>query len=111
MIVYDDTHNLKWTQTIGENVLIWKAALEHCETLEYAGETGWRLPNINELASIIDYTRTNPASLFPGLTSPYLWSSTTYIGYPSYAWIADMSTGSVKLSTGKTVAYKVICVK
>lgn len=110
VIVYDETHNLKWTKTLGAE-MIWKAALKHCEDLEYAGETEWRLPNINELASIIDYSRANPASMFPGLTSPYLWSSTTYTGYPSYAWIADMSSGTVKPSTGKTVAYKVICVK
>lgn len=110
VIVYDNTHNLKWTKTLGEEV-IWKAALKYCEDLEYAGETEWRLPNINELASIIDYSRSNPASLFPGLTSPYLWSSTTYIGYPSSAWIADMSSGTVQFNTGKTVPFKVICVK
>jgi hypothetical protein len=110
VIVYDETHNLKWTKTIGEE-MIWKAALKHCEDLEYAGETDWRLPNINELASIIDYSRSNPASLFPGLTSPYLWSSTTYIGYPSSAWIVDMSSGTVQINNGKTVPHKVICVK
>ena len=110
VVIYDDTNNLKWTKTIG-NEVTWKAALKYCEDLEYAGETNWRLPNINELASLIDYSRYNPASQFPGINSLNLWSSTSYIGYTSSAWIADMSSGTVLINNGKTLPFKVICVK
>ena len=109
-IVYDYTNNLKWAKKLGDE-MTWKQALKYCETLEYAGETDWRLPNINELASIIDYSRSTPASEFPGLSSTIFWSSTSFSGYPSQAWVADISSGSIEIFNGKTYTAKVLCVK
>jgi hypothetical protein len=49
------------TDTNGDQVfepddgLQWSAALTYCEDLVYAGESDWRLPNILELQSIVDY--------------------------------------------------------
>jgi len=39
----------------------WREARAFCEESDYAGFKDWRLPNINELISIVDYTKTNPA--------------------------------------------------
>lgn len=39
----------------------WEDALAYCENLVFAGETDWRLPNIRELRSIVDYSRYQPA--------------------------------------------------
>ena len=123
-IVYDYTNNLRWTKVIVDDEgkakeLSWKLALQECENLEYAGESDWRLPNINELASIIDYSRTiTPASTFPGLTSSIfttltsitLWSSTSYVNGPTKAWVADISSGAVKIYSEKLYKAGVICV-
>ena len=117
-IVYDSTNNLEWTKIIvdednKEKDLSWKAALKECEDLEYAGETDWRLPNINELASLIDYSRSNPASAFPGLKSLTFWSSTSYVANPSKAWIVDISSGTVEESMGKSggITANILCVR
>ena len=49
------------------------------------GKGGWRLPKIEELLSIVDYTTHNPASSID-ITSNFYWSSTTTASYTSSAW-------------------------
>ena len=74
--------------------LNWEQALRWAEDLEHAGHSDWRLPNIKELQSIVDYTRspdtTQSAAIDPvfrvtpirdGLGKvnyPFYWSSTTH---------------------------------
>lgn len=61
----------------------------------------WRLPNINELKSLIDLSMVQPS--LPGdhttvfdWTNPYIyWSSNTYAGYPGHAWFAHMGSGGL----------------
>lgn len=61
----------------------WNDAIANCEALDYAGHNDWRLPNIKELLSIVDYGRLKPAidtSVFkyaPSGSSDYYWSSTS----------------------------------
>ena len=58
----------------------WQQALEYCETLEWASQSDWRLPNRNELLSIRDnrqnFSAISPV-LFPGTAAFYFWTSTT----------------------------------
>ncbi|MBU1128183.1 MAG: DUF1566 domain-containing protein [Candidatus Omnitrophica bacterium] len=39
----------------------WTNAILVCEGLTYAGHSDWRLPNVKELHSIVDYGRYNPS--------------------------------------------------
>ncbi len=45
----------------------WKEALEWAENLEYAGHSDWRLPNLKELQSIVDYTRSPKTTKSPAI--------------------------------------------
>ena len=110
IFIHDTAHNLLWPKTIGEEAT-WEEALEYCKTFKYGGEQNWRLPNINELASFLDYSLSSPASEFPGLKSNYFWSSTSYTGYPSQAWVINSSDGTVKIYSEKLYTARVICVK
>jgi hypothetical protein len=59
----------------------------------------WRLPNRNELQSLIDYTRSNPAlpagHPFAGVQSNFVWSSTTFASNPGLAWYVLLNVGGV----------------
>ena len=52
----------------------------------------FRLPTIQELLSLVDYTKHNPASNVD-ITSYYYWSSTTSASFTSFAWGVNFSSG------------------
>gem|GEM_PF-925636 len=91
----------------------WSAALAACEGLDYAGSTDWRLPNEQELFSLVDYNLANPSSDFPGLSAATFWSSTTNINQPELAWIVGFSNGGGGTAFGgnKTTLYNALCVR
>jgi hypothetical protein len=77
------------------NALAFIAALNTAPC--YAGHCDWRLPNVKELQSIVDYGRNNP-TIDPafGPTAPAAyWSSTSYVGAPVAAWAVDFYIGDV----------------
>lgn len=73
----------------------------------------WRLPTIEELTSLIDYSRFNPA-LPKGcpikLRSSYYWSSTTVANHTGFAWVVDFSSGGVVFYDKANYLY-VLCVR
>ena len=77
--VTDPNTGLMWQKNASE-IKIWSQALSYTESLTLAGYTDWRLPNRNELHSLVDYSRWDPAmdpllTRSTGLTA--YWSSTT----------------------------------
>jgi len=107
-IIEDSVHKLLWTKTPDSQTFSWTSALRHCQELKYNNVKGWRLPSINELASILDYSAEVPAAEFSG--AYYFWSSTTYVGSKNKAWKIYTLDGRIE-NAGKTQATHVICVK
>lgn len=82
------------------NTMDWEAAIAYCEALTWGGLEDWRLPDRYELQSIVDYGRVHPsidASAFPGTSSYYFWSSSSYAASPSRAWYEYFGCGETKL--------------
>ena len=84
--VTDNCTGLMWQKDTGNEgtKLDWCAALAYCEGLSLGGHDDWRLPNIHELQSIVDYGYQDPA-IHPVFSAPMsaldrdpvYWSSTT----------------------------------
>jgi len=101
---------------------IWAVAISSCENLTYAGFTDWRLPNVKELMSIVDYgaasaPRINTAA-FPGTVPGSYQTSTTNVINGSGAnysmWSVDFNTGQVNygaFGAKANAAYNVRCVR
>jgi len=55
---------------------------------EVAQQTGlsWRVPTLDELASLVDRSRSEPASDFPDMPPAWFWSSAPYVGNADLAW-------------------------
>jgi hypothetical protein len=75
-------------------------------TAEY---TDWRLPNVKELISLINYGVTDSAKWlnsqgFVNTKSSSYWSSTTYQGSSKQAWMINMTKAN-KLVSKKSSTY------
>lgn len=76
------------------------AAKSACEKLQYAGfNSGWRMPTVEELRSIVDYTRSDPAwdiNVFGGKYDNWYWTSTPCAwNLTGAAWCVHSDVGSV----------------
>ena len=105
-IAKDSTTGLTWTIT-RDLSNEWERALSQCLNLTYAGKTGWRLPNKNELLSLVNFNDAYLPELSGALYSSEQWSSTSASG--SKAVIVNLMTGEME-SFDKTRASYFLCV-
>lgn len=117
-IVADGATGLQWQDDwrVGVGTRTWTAAIDFCEnTLTLGGYNDWRLPNANELLSIVNYGRHDPALdiySFQNHTSSSYWSSTsaTQVYYPQGALFVDFNSGKAEWN-GKSAYNYVRCVR
>lgn len=94
-----------------DGLLTWPSALAwsnglstgRCGLADGSRPGDWRLPNINELRSLVDYSRHDPAlppdSPFVNVQSAWYWSSTTNPVFTAGAFNVGMSRGSIHVTS------------
>jgi formylglycine-generating enzyme required for sulfatase activity len=98
--VFDAKTKLTWQQTAPAESYTWADAKTYCQTVGASlGGTGWRLPTIKELVTIVDYSQTGSPRIdptaFPGTPAGGFWSSSPVAGSPSAAWYVSFIIGNV----------------
>ncbi|MCF7848400.1 MAG: DUF1566 domain-containing protein [Kiritimatiellales bacterium] len=102
-IVVDNLTGLYWSTSVGSGS--WENAVQA------ANQNNWRLPNLREMMSLIDWSRTDPAlpeghpfASFPSTAGPLFWTSTSSYGSlgNSYAWKVDIRRGTMSTTASKT---------
>lgn len=76
----------------------WDQAASDCASLVWAGFDDWRLPDVKELASLLDTRVRSPAIdavAFPGTPVGWYWSSTPWVFDPPSVWQVNFSSGHV----------------
>ncbi|MCK5601812.1 DUF1566 domain-containing protein, partial [Candidatus Pacearchaeota archaeon] len=111
--VFDTATGLMWQRGIFSDLISWEAALAYCQQLnteDFAGYNDWRLPDVIELHSLLDYSKRNSVdgSYVPAiyvnadgsdifLDTPVMyrcWSSTSRASQDENAWAVSF-IGSV----------------
>lgn len=89
--VLDKETGRVWEQSPELAGFLWVDALAHCYNLQVGGRRGWRLPTIEELASLADTSQSQLSGLPAGnpfnLQSGSNWSATTDANDNSNAWV------------------------
>ena len=91
------------------------SASYHCLNASTGGQKGWRLPNITELASLVDPSVTTEPMLPAG--SPFnfgshvfFWSGTLRHGFSDLFWSVNFRSGIVD-DTEWTLTLSTLCVR
>ncbi|TFG64752.1 MAG: DUF1566 domain-containing protein [Nitrospirales bacterium] len=112
--VLDKETGLVWEQSPQTTTHHWSDARLECMARTVSGRKGWRLPAVNELASLIDMTNTNPAlptgHPFSNVLPSHYWSATTSANIPTLAWDAHFGNGEVARNTKPSYVF-VWCVR
>lgn len=62
----------------------------------HAGFKDWRIPNVKELQTIVDYSTFGPSSKLPGeTTASYYWTGTTGALAANGAWLISFQNGAI----------------
>lgn len=71
----------------------------HEEAMQFAAsKTGWRIPNIKELSSLVDTGCESPAidsTAFPGTPVWWYWASSPAVWSADYSWGVDFKDGYI----------------
>ena len=95
--ITDSSTGLMWQKEDDGRQYAWDQAVSYAQSLNLAGHSDWRLPTVQELVSILDYGRYNPAidPIFSNAKSSTYCSGTTDASDTGNAWDVAFSYGGV----------------
>ena len=106
--ITDTATGLTWQQTDSIKTMDWPSALNYCESLTFAGHSDWRLPNVKELQSIVDYSRSpetsNSAAIAPLFITTQITNEAPQLDYANY-WSSTTHLNPRNAANGAYVAF------
>ena len=94
---------------IGEgDELNWQQALDEAHGYTFAGKSGWRVPNLKELATLTERACVRPAineTVFPSTLSDDYWTSTPAVTDANRAWVVAFFNSSNALKEKRLFVY------
>jgi hypothetical protein len=111
--VTDKSTNLTWMRcSMGQSgndcaeewsrYVVWQEAMDYCDGLAFAGFDDWRVPNIHEMESIVDYTKYGPANdsaAFPNIDARFAyWSSSPDGTHEDDIWTVESFFGRLSIA-------------
>jgi hypothetical protein len=114
--VTDNLTGLMWARNanLPNDWKTWSGALDYVASLNSSsglcGYKDWRLPNVNELESLVNAEKPQSAAWlnsqgFTNVQVDYYWSSSTNVLYNDYAWVVYMYDGDVNSYYKKSYNY------
>ena len=107
-LVLDQETGLVWPRNANlmTTAMNWLDANTTCRTLKLANRTGWRLPTVEELSSLIDVRNSSPAlpaghpflSVQAGSGVWAYWTSTNCENPTATAWFVNLGNGGAGLA-------------
>jgi len=114
LAVLDRETGLVWEQSPSTGTLNWVSAQLHCNELATGGRLGWRLPTLQELASLVDPTQTNPAlpsgNPFSNVQLDPYWTVTSSV-FAGEAWFLNFGSGGTSTTGKGQIVLRAWCVR
>ena len=107
--ITDNLTHLMWVKTPADTQAAWLAGLSYANALNLCGYSDWRMPNIVEQRSLINFEEDSTAAWldtqgFAAVPSGRFWTSTTFLFDPpteiTDATLTDTHDGTVTFVTG-----------
>lgn len=113
--VLDKETGLVWEKSPDTTQRFWSNAIYYTNNKVVGGRKGWRMPTLEELASLVDPTQSNPAlpsgHPFTNIQLWQYWSSTTDVLSASFAATVRFNDGLVNYFNKTTFTSYVWCVR
>jgi hypothetical protein len=115
--VLDRETGLVWEKSPSTSVSTWLGAQFKCNDLAVGNRMGWRLPTLQELASLVDRSVPFPGPTLPSghpfgtAQSSRYWSATTASFNTDVAWFVRFDAGIVDTATKDVAGLLVWCVR
>ncbi len=96
--VTDNLTGLVWTKSPDSASVTWTGALSYANNLTLCDKDDWRLPNLNEIESLVNAGQSDSATWlnnqgFVSVDFFNYWTSTTYAASTDSAWYVGMQDG------------------
>jgi hypothetical protein len=114
--VRDNRTQLIWQRAVAQQAMEWAVAVSYCQMLDLGGfSSGWRLPRLAELLSVVDFSSSTPGidvSAFPNIPQDYFWtaSAAPASGPPAQAHVVGFGPGESRILSIVPNVFHVRCV-